>query len=224
MNTMTNATVVECRTTSGVHPEGSGAIPAPSLHFRTGRIAEAQSLVMSHHYSKRVPGSVLMIGSLHLDGGLFGGDGPMVAAAFFSSPPTRWSEQVIELTRLVRGDSKVPLTMLVSLSARELKKRGADLLVSFADRTQGHEGYVYRACNWNYAGCRDRQNDGHLINGTFIPRRSCYALYGTSSPEKLRKILPHKTVEPHWDDGKHLYWLALGRRGKEKAARLGLEL
>ena len=219
---MNNATIVEGRTTPGIQPGNGGAIPASSLHFRTGRLDEASELVLRHHYSKRVPGSVVMVGSLHFDGGLFGGDGEIAAAAFFSSPPTRWCEQVIELTRLVRAHDKVPLSLLISLCAKELKKRGHDLCVSFADRTQGHEGYVYRAANWHYAGCRDRAMDGLVINGTFVPGRTCVAKFGTRSPDKVKQMFSHFSVEPHYDEGKHLYWLSLGKRGKEKAQVLGL--
>lgn len=219
---MNHATVVESRTTSAIHAEGGGAIPAPSLHFRTGRNEEACGMVLKFHYSRRVPSNVQMVGSLHLDGGLFGGDGEMVAAAFWSIPPTRWGEEVIELTRLVRGDNRVPLTMLVSLCAKELKKRGHDLLVSFADKTQGHEGFVYRASNWRHAGCRDRACDGVIIDGAFHPGRTCNSIFGTRSPEKLRTMFPHKSIEPHYDEGKHLYWFPLGKRGHEKANRLGL--
>ena len=179
-------------------------------------------MVKEFHYSHRTPGNVQMIGSLHLDGGLFGGDGPMVCAAFWSIPPTRWAEPVIELTRLVRANDKVPLTMLISLCCKQLKKRGHDLLVSFADRTQGHEGYVYRAANWNYAGCRERRMDGLIIDGEFKPGRSCNEQFGTSSPAKLAAMFPNKVIEPHYDEGKHLYWKAIGRRGIQKAHRLGI--
>jgi len=199
-----------------------GSIPASSLHFRTGRKHEAEAMVKEYHYSRRIPGNVQMIGSLHLDGGLFGGDGRMVCAAFWSIPPTRWAEPVIELTRLVRADDKAPLTMLISMCCKQLKKKGYDLLVSFADRTQGHEGYVYRAANWNYAGCRERQMDGVIIDGEFKPGRSCNVKFGTRSPTKLSAMFPNKVIEPHYDEGKHLYWKALGRRGIQKAHRLGI--
>lgn len=98
-------------------------IRASELHFRTGRKDEAEELVINYHYSKRIPSNVVMIGSLHLDGGLFGGDGDIVAAAFWSIPPTRWSEKVIELSRLVRAKNQVPLTMLISKSIKQLKKK-----------------------------------------------------------------------------------------------------
>lgn len=179
-------------------------------------------MVLAYHYCQRIPANVQMVGSLHLDGGLFGGDGPMVAAAFWSIPPARWAESVLELSRLVRGDTRVPLTFLIAKCVRELKRQGHDLLVSFADNLHGHEGYVYRACNWYYAGCRKRSYDGLMINGTFYPGRSCNSLFGTQSADKLRKMFPGKTIEKHHDEGKHLYWLPLGKRGKEKAERLGL--
>jgi hypothetical protein len=219
---MNKATVVESSTTPENHSGGGGAIPARLLHFRTGRKDEADSLVLKYHYSHRIPSAVTFIGSLHLDGGLFGGDGPMVAAAMFSHPPTRWSEPVLELIRMVRATDRVPLSKLISLSCRELKKQGADLLVSYADKGQGHEGFVYRACHWNYAGLRTNAMDGLLIDGKFHPGRMCYDLFGSRSPEKVRAVLPHKSVEPHYDEGKHLYWKALGLKGMEKAKRLGI--
>lgn len=221
---MNNARIVESRTTVGVQPTGEGAIPVSALHFRTGRKQEAEDLVLKHHYSQRLPANVQLIGSLHLDGGLFGGDGEMVAAAFFTFPPTRWTEPVLELSRLVRGNSRVPLTFLLSRCAQELKRNGYDLLVSFADKTQGHEGYVYRASNWNYSGCRDRSMDGVFIDDVFRPGRTCNQVFGTRSVLKLRQMFPTKSIEPHYDEGKHCYWLALGSRGKAKAARLGLKV
>jgi len=201
---------------------GGGSIPVSSLHFRTGRREEAEAMVLAYHYSRRIPSAVKMIGSVHLDGGLFGGDGPMLAAAFWSFPPTRWAEPVIELSRLVRGNDKVPLTFLISRSAKELKRQGCDLLVSFADKTHGHDGYVYRASNWHYAGCRERRMDGLMVDGAFIPGRMCNNKFGSSSPPKVRQMFPHKAIEPHYDEGKHCYWLSLGRRGAKKAERLGL--
>lgn len=191
------------------------------LHFRDGCIDEACDLVRRYHYSRRVPGSVQFVGTLHEGGGLFGDYGKAVAAVFFSSPPTRWSEPVLELTRLVRADQQVSLTRLIADACRCLKRKGCDLLVSFADRTQGHHGGVYQAASWVYAGTRNRAMDGVLIDGRFVPGRSCNAAWGTRSPSKLSEILGREVL-PHYDEGKHLYWRALGCRGKAKAERLGL--
>jgi len=225
---MNNAQIVESRTT-GRHPlPGEGAIPVSALHFRTGRREEAEGMVLAHHYSRRVPANVQMVGSLHLEGGLFGGDGPMVAAAFFCVPPIQWREPVLELARLVRGTDRAPLTFLIAMCAKELKRQGHDLLLSFADKTQGHEGTVYRACNWRYAGLRKPRIDGVLWNGAFINQRQCRHLWGNSMSrigviDRTRPAIAG-TIEPHYDEGKHCYWLPLGTKGEAKARRLNLTL
>ncbi len=211
--------------TQAVRPMNCGdSIRASDLHFCGGQYDEAKDMVLSCHYSNRIPGNVCFVGSFHESGGLFGDNGPMVAACFFSSPPTRWSEPVIELTRLVRLDNiRVPLSRLISLSLKHLKSQGFDLIVSFADRTQGHEGYVYRASNWKYHGLRDPQNDGLIINGSFIPGRSCNEIYGSRSQDVIKTMLPDSTVEKHFDEGKHLYWYPLNKAGARKAERLDLK-
>lgn len=197
---------------------------AGDLHFRTGQMDEAVALVKMFHYSHRAPANIQLVGTFHAPGGLFGDFGPAVAAVFFSIPPTRWSEDVLELSRLVRHDDcRVPLTRLISMACRYLRADGIDLLVSFADASAGHHGGIYQACSWAYDGQRSRRMDGLMINGQFIPGRTCNSIYGTRSPDKLRHAKPGWKIEPHYDIGKHLYWRALSRSGEAKAARLGLK-
>lgn len=198
-------------------------IKACDLYFKAGNVEDAIDLVKAYHYSRRAPSNVQFVGTFHLSGGLFGDYGEAVAAIFFSIPPTRWKERVWELSRLVRKDEcRVPLTRLISLACRQCVKAGQDLLVSFADAAEGHHGGVYQAAGWKYDGQRDRQMDGLIVNGSFIPGRSCNSIYGTRSPDKLKLQKPHWHIEPHYDVGKHLYWKALNRIGKGKAARLEL--
>lgn len=210
------------RTTRG-HRVRAGAVPSASLHFLTGQTAEANALVCEFHYSRRPPSNVQLVGTFHEAGGLFGDQGPAVAACFFSIPPTRWAESVLELSRLVRRDGeRPPLSRLISLCMKQLRLTDWDLVVSFADKTQGHRGGVYRAAGWNYSGTREKRQDGLIVNGEFIPGRSCNSLYGTRSQKKLSAMFPDKEITPHWDMGKHIFWKALGRRGMKKAKRLGL--
>jgi hypothetical protein len=206
-----------------VQDKGGGSIPASALFFRIGETEEVCRLIKKYHYSHRMSGSVSFVGSLRIAGGLDGKTGETVAGIVFSTPPTRWSESVLELNRLVRATNKVPLTLLISLSVKRLRQVNYDLLVSFADKTQGHIGTVYQAANWNYGGCRERQNDGLIIDGTFYPGRTCNTIYGTRSAAKLKSLKPQFDVKPHFDEGKHLYWLALSKSGEEKAKRLELK-
>jgi hypothetical protein len=201
-----------------------GSIPASALHFCSGQAADAAALVKQYHYSGRIPSNIQFIGTLHMPGGLFGDFGEAIAAIYFGIPPTRWGESVLELTRLVRKDGvRVPLTLLIKLAASRLKADGHDLPVSFADAAEGHHGGVYQAGGWNYHGQRERAMDGLMVNGRFVPGRSCNSAWGTRSPERLKEKHPDWQIEPHYDIGKHLYWRALGRKGEAKAARLELK-
>lgn len=185
---------------------------------------EVWPLIRDHHYSRRMPGNIQHCYVVRGKGGLFGNHGDPLAAAVFSIPPTRWSEEIIELTRLVRLPTLlVPLSHLIAFSCSRLKQQNWALVVSFADQQQGHHGGIYQASGWLYDGRRDRRMDGIIINGVFKPGRSCNSQWGTQSPEKLRQILPNHTIEPHYDDGKHLYWKALSIAGRTRARRLGLK-
>lgn len=204
------------------HRGSGGAIPASSLYFHCGASDDAAALVMRYHYSRRMPANIQFIGGLYTAGGLFGTRGDCEAAIIFTIPGTRWSEEVWELARLVRRDGvRVPLTKLISLAVGKIR-REIDLLVSFADWTEGHIGTVYQAAGWFYDGQRERRMDGLIVDGEFVPGRSCNARWSTRSPERLAAILPKASIEAHFDDGKHLYWRPLSPSGKRKAQRLGL--
>jgi hypothetical protein len=194
------------------------------MNFLIGQLESAKNLILRFHYSKRFSANVQFIGTYHVDGGLFGDQGECVAAAIFSIPPTRWNEEVLELTRLVRHEQhKIELTSLISKCLKELKKTRFDLVVSFADYTQNHHGGIYQACSWFYGGKRERSQDGLIINGKFIHRRTCNSIWGTSSPQKLSNILRNCTVVPHFDEGKFLYWKSIRKTGILKASKLRLE-
>ena len=57
-----------------------------------------------------------------------------------------------------------------------------------------------------------------------MPGRTCNHTFGTQSPDKVRSIAVGKIVEPHYDEGKHLYWKPLMVAGRTRAKRLGLKV
>ncbi len=186
-----------------------------------GNKVDSYKLVLDYHYSRRLPANIQKIITWHREGGLFNDSGPAMAACFFSIPPTRWSVNVWELSRLVRTeDCEIPLSGLIAEACR-IAKSEINLLVSFADQTQGHHGGIYQASSWSYHGKREASMDGVLIDGVFHPGRSCNSKWGTRSPKKLSEKLGME-VRPHYDSGKHLYWRALNRLGQKEAVVLGL--
>lgn len=185
---------------------------------------EVWPLVRDFHYSRRMPKNILHCYVIRTSGGLFGDKGEPIAASVFSLPPTRWSEEVTELSRLVRNPKcDVPLTKLLSFSCHWLKIAKRPLIVSFADWTQHHHGGIYQAAGWLYDGCRDRCMDGLIVDGRFMPGRTCNHTFGTRSPAKVKALFPNLTIEPHYDEGKHLYWKPLMIAGRTQAKRLGLK-
>jgi hypothetical protein len=191
-------------------------------NFHLNETDAAKALVLRYHYSKRWPSAVRIVGTWHVDGGLFGDSGEAVAACVFGQPPARWGQPVLELSRLVRTpDADVSLSGLIAATTRWVKRKAlADLVVSFADATVGHHGGIYQACSWNYDGQRNAAMDGVIHEGVFVPGRTATGRWGTRSPTKLAEL--GVEVQPHFDHGKHLYWKALTRKGRHQAASLGL--
>lgn len=145
---------------------------------------------------------------------------PCVAACIFSLTSACWRERVVELSRLVRAPRHVvPLSRLISLTCRELRRRGiADLVVSYADVAAGHHGGVYQASGWNYHGLRAPSCEGFIIRGRYYPGRSMVKRWGFNSRKKLAAIGIRAT--PRMDK---VYWRALTAEGEAKAERLGLQ-
>lgn len=203
-----------------------GSIPASSLHFWHDEPRFAQELVERFHYSRRWPSNVQSVTVAHVSGGLFGNKGDAVGAVVFTIPGTRWRVPVWELARLVRGEQPIALSALVAAGVRRCRKQGAHLLVSFADRTHGHHGGIYQACGWAYNGLRKQRIEGVILGGEYIPQRNCRHKFGSSLStvaviERESKRLGLEFV-PKFDEGKHLYWLALTPTGAKWARSLQL--
>jgi hypothetical protein len=62
--------------------------------------------------------------------------------------------EVAELTRVALARHQTPVTRIVSVAVKLLRKSspGLRLLVSYADPAQGHHGGIYQAGGWTYAG------------------------------------------------------------------------
>ena len=195
------------------------------MNFWFGPINDESAWMLENvHYAGSVPAAVQAVGCWREDGGLFGDKGKIIAACVFTVPPTRWSEDVWELARLVKlDDYKVSLTGLISLCCKKIRSmKCADLIVSFADPTHGHHGGIYQAASWNFHQKRNRTCDGLFVDGEYIPGRSLNHKFGTRSSAKLSSVISAK-IEEHCDEGKYLYWKALSKNGYKKAEKLGLQ-
>jgi hypothetical protein len=117
---------------------------------------EAAKYACEHwHYSKCIPKSKLAKVGVWENGYFIGvvifGCG---ATPNLGRPYSLEQNQCIELVRIALRKHETPVSRIVSISIKMLKKQnpGLRLIVSFADRSQGHHGGIYQAGGWIYSG------------------------------------------------------------------------
>tara|TARA_R110002020_G_scaffold453789_1_gene668823 strand:- start:90 stop:719 length:630 start_codon:yes stop_codon:yes gene_type:complete len=122
--------------------------------------ADCSEYILNIHYAKRWP-------SISFAFGLFL-DGVMCGAVTYGTPPSATLKKgvagdenkgdVLELNRLcLRNNLKNEASILVGRSLRKLPQN--KIVVSFADISQGHAGYVYQATNFLYCGLSAKRTD-----------------------------------------------------------------
>tara|TARA_Y100000356_G_C11163776_1_gene237483 strand:+ start:77 stop:751 length:675 start_codon:yes stop_codon:yes gene_type:complete len=139
--------------------------------------------------------------------------------------------QVCELTRVALNKHKSPVSKIISIALKFLKKINPNmkLIVSYADQTQGHHGGIYQAGNWIYVGTGGG-NTFFMIKGKLTHPRSLGAT--TFSPNKKREakfkglsvIQRAKTIDPLAYSvkvkGKHKYMMPLDKNIKNDILKL----
>lgn len=120
---------------------------------------ECAPFILDIHYAKRWP-------SISYAYGLFKTD-TLVGVVTYGTPPSpplrkgiagdNLKHKVLELNRLcLRDNLPNEASLLVGQSLRLLPE---SIVISFADTSQGHVGYVYQACNFLYTGLSAKRTD-----------------------------------------------------------------
>ena len=185
------------------------------LHLDWCNEAAARYAVMHWHYSQRMPaGKRVRIGVWE--------DGEFVGVVIFGGGATPeigkpfglGRLQVCELVRVAMGTHCTPVSRVVAIALRMLRKHspGIELVVSFADTAQGHRGGIYMAGGWVYVGSCAY----HVIRlkGRNRHPKTLHSLYGKGGqsipwlranvdPKAERITTPpkHKYVMPLTDTG-----------------------
>ena len=135
---------------------------------------QCKDWIMNKHYAKRMP-------PIEYSFGLFNEDNIMEGCVTYGTPVSNilrnlWGGafKLMELNRLVvnEGLPKNTLSFFTSTSLNMLPK--PLVLVSYADTSKNHHGYIYQATNWIYTGLsiafKDYYIKGmeHLHNGTIM--------------------------------------------------------
>ena len=135
---------------------------------------ECKEWLLYKHYAKRLP-------SISYSFGLFD-QNILIGICTIGKPPSpplcigvcgqSESEYVYELNRLVVNED-LPKNSLSYFVSRVLKLLPSMILVSYADTSQHHHGYIYQATNWIYTGLSDKRTEWRLIGSNKHSKSIC---------------------------------------------------
>lgn len=168
------------------------------------------------HYSKTLPvGKMVRIGAWE--------DGEFVGVVLFAwgmnkslgSPYGLAMNECCELVRVALCKHKSPVSRIMGLSLRMLKKQSAKLrlVVSFSDPAEGHHGGIYQATNWIYSG-HSQPNYEWRLNGKRLNKRAYTGQQfggGRSSIAQVPKAAVKVSLV-----GKHRYLMPLDNEMRKK--------
>lgn len=144
------------------------------FHVKPITLSDYKEWLLYKHYAKRMPPIEFAFGLFDLENHLCGC--LTIGTPVSNTLRNLWENKykLMELNRLVVNDNlpKNTLSYFVSQSLNMLPK--PLVLVSYADTSKNHHGYIYQATNWIYTGLSVEFKDyyirgmEHLHNGTIM--------------------------------------------------------
>lgn len=119
--------------------------------------------------------------------------------------------EICELTRVALTKHGAPVSQILILALKELKKSnpGLQVVISFADPKEGHKGGIYQATNWIYTGQSNPVIE-YFIDGRWRHTRGAY--------HDPRRPTAPKRQSP----GKFRYLYPLNKKMQRQLAKLAL--
>lgn len=181
----------------------------------------AKDFIIKHHYTHSCAKSTISYGIML--------NNKLVGAIVYGQPSGRNlsssirhngnDTNTLELLRLVLLDflPKNVATWFISRSIILLKidVPQINLLISYADGSAGHHGYIYQAASWLYIGTGSHEKK-FFIDGKRRHRRDLYDVYGTSSMIKLKNLLGERFQVSTIRYDKYKYIKIIAHSKKEK--------
>ena len=176
---------------------------------------ECEEWLLKIHYAKRLP-------PITYSFGLYDND-ILEGIVTYGSPPSpslcigicgvEYKETVLELNRLcLLNNKKNQASFLVGNSLKLLPK--PSIIVSYADTSMNHKGYIYQATNFIYTGLSDKRTEWRMINSN-KHSKTIVELYSLEERQKNKEKF-HMIDRPR----KHRYIYFLGDK-KQKKEMLG---
>ena len=184
---------------------------------------ECKEWFLHKHYAKRIPSTSFAFG-LYKNSVLVGVCSfgrPMSPALTKGAFNGLYQDSFLELNRLVinEGEDRNALSFFVSQSLKQLPK--PNVIVSYADTSQNHHGYIYQATNWIYTGLSAKRPDYHIKGLNLHSASITDSLGRTDKKEGIKQVTLLR--EKYGDDfymedraRKHRYFYLLGGKQVKK--------
>ena len=128
--------------------------------------SECKEWFLYKHYAKRIPSISYSFG-LYIDNvlqGVCSYGRPVAHILVKNAFQGNYQEDFLELNRLCVNDNleKNTLSFFVSQTLKKIPK--PKVIVSYADTSMNHHGYIYQATNWIYTGLSVKFSD-YMVKG-----------------------------------------------------------
>jgi len=187
---------------------------------------ESYPWLLKKHYARRIP-------SISYAFGLYNKFDLLVGICTYGRPIAHsliknafggdYQEEFLELNRLVVNDGlpKNTLSYFVSQSLKILPK--PKVIVSYADSSQNHHGYIYQATNWVYTGLSAEFKDYMIKGYEHLHSASIMDKVGRSDSnghlnkvELLKKKYGEENIYMVDRPRKHRYFFFIGDKKEKK--------
>lgn len=148
------------------------------------------------------------------------------ANCHIAMPFNKWQGQVMELVRVAlngkQGHGKTSKALSLSLKLLPKYFPAVDVVVSYADLDQNHNGTLYQSTNWIYTGLTNaNQRGAFIIKGKKMHQKSVHSRKWKNSLLWLRENIDPNAQE-FITKGKHKYVYPIDKSMRERLELLSV--
>ena len=188
---------------------------------------------LKKHYAKRIPSisyCFALLNENNLTVGVCSFGRPIAHALVQHAFKGEYQDDFLELNRLVTNDDldKNATSFFVSKCLNNLPN--PKVVVSYADTSQNHNGYIYQATNWVYTGLSAEFMDYMVKGYEHLHSASIMDMVGRSDTnghlnkvELLKEKFGEQNVYQVERPRKHRYFYFIGTKKDKKNMRLKLK-
>lgn len=178
-----------------------------NIKMSHGSDASIIEFIKTHHYLKKSSRGNTCVFSLY-------DKETLVGVAMFGEPvgtyiKSKYGEKTLELKRFCLNNTpKNTASWFMARCIKLLRQQGWEKIITYADPAQGHEGVMYKACNFKYLGEQKIKTPYVIYKGSRIYGRQVYS--GNPKYATLKKLVTSGKVKLKYAIPKKIFMYEVG--------------